>query len=810
MKRFEAISRMMIAALVGGCPLAAQTVSSFRVAATNPAVVFRVDGTEYKGAASFLWPLGSKHILEFPADIDGIQTNGAGTRFRFLSWMDSGGLASSASQTAITVSAHPQVTSFTLNVSTEYRVLVRGFNEFPGVDGTSPTVSPATCGSPGNSVPVEFRPGVFLVNGVCYWGSVQLWLPEGEVRLNAYPFPGFVFVGWATDTGSASAFLNSVRIVQPTVLYPRFSPAKRVSFRTDPPGLKVRVDRAEIPTYESGICVRGGELPPSIPPLGLAPLCQGEFDFLPGSSHLIGAPSPQLDKIGTSWVFEGFSNGMGDNSIYTAPNSVWPPETIVARFSRGVGVSFATQPPGLKLTVNGRDNWPALHFTFPAGTKQTFSAAGEQEFRGRKYVFKRWSNGGPASQELTVPESTAGTVQLTAEYDLLSQLVVLSNPFGTDLTVDGSPCGTPCRVDRAEGTEVRLSAPERNELSGVHRMEFVSWNDGATRERTFKLTGANPSTLTMNYQTSFKLVAAADPPEGARFTIEPASPDGFYPADTFLSITAGDQPGFRFRRWDYDLSGTSRTSTLLMSRPRTVVARFDPVPFVAPAGIRNAAGETPGGLLAPGSLITIFGANLASGYEVGPASPLSQALSGVSVTVGNRILPLMFVSPEQINAQLPRDLAPGEHTLLVKRVGQQDVSGKFVVAECAPGLFGTSFDSRTFALARHEDGSLITPESPARRGETVTVFGTGFGRYIYNAPEGFALPPSPAYSLEHQVEVEASGARPPTKWAGGASGLVGMDVVRFVVDEEMSSSAGLALKVRINGHESNTVLLPVE
>ena len=97
----------------------------------------------------------------------------------------------------------------------------------------------------------------------------------------------------------------------------------------------------------------------------------------------------------------------------------------------------------------------------------------------------------------------------------------------------------------------------------------------------------------------------------------------------------------------------------------------------------------------------MFGSELAPYLELGPTNPLTQALAGVSLTVGNRILPLMFVSPEQINAQLPRDLDPGEYTLRVIRVGQAPIDGKFTVAAGAPGLFSYRQDDHDYAIAYH-------------------------------------------------------------------------------------------------------------
>ena len=73
----------------------------------------------------------------------------------------------------------------------------------------------------------------------------------------------------------------------------------------------------------------------------------------------------------------------------------------------------------------------------------------------------------------------------------------------------------------------------------------------------------------------------------------------------------------------------------------------------------NAAGTTPQTGVAPGGIVSIFGVNLATDTLVAPDGMLPQTLGGLTVRVGDRLLPLFFVSPQQINAQVPDDMATG-------------------------------------------------------------------------------------------------------------------------------------------------------
>ena len=70
-------------------------------------------------------------------------------------------------------------------------------------------------------------------------------------------------------------------------------------------------------------------------------------------------------------------------------------------------------------------------------------------------------------------------------------------------------------------------------------------------------------------------------------------------------------------------------------------------------GIVNGASFVPGQAIAPGSLFSIFGTQLAAAPAGADTIPLSTSLSNVSVSFNGVPAPILFVSSGQINAQLP-------------------------------------------------------------------------------------------------------------------------------------------------------------
>ena len=300
--------------------------------------------------------------------------------------------------------------------------------------------------------------------------------------------------------------------------------------------------------------------------------------------------------------------------------------------------------------------------------------------------------------------------------------------------------------------------------------------------------------ISANYQTMNCLSTAANPAGSASWSVQPGSPDGYYASQTTVSISVAALPGYRFHGWSGDLSGSVPSGAVAMNVPRSVTALFDAVATIAPTGVQNGAGSTPQTGVAPGSVISIFGSNLASAVVTGPGNPLAQTLSGTVVQVANRMLPLFFVSPAQINAELPADLALGPQTLTVSAQGQPNVNASFTAVRDAPGLFEQAVNGQSFAVAVHADGSAVTAGSPARRGELLTVYGTGFGPTDPVRPVGFAVPQTPPFVLLDAASVLVGDAVIPAENAFAEPGSVAVDVVQFRLGDGAPSATNAPLR----------------
>jgi hypothetical protein len=124
------------------------------------------------------------------------------------------------------------------------------------------------------------------------------------------------------------------------------------------------------------------------------------------------------------------------------------------------------------------------------------------------------------------------------------------------MSVDNSTCGTPCQIQRPLGTAVSINAPAQSVTGYGTRQDFLRWSDGASASRTVKA-GMNTTALVASFRSMRQMIAVSDPDQGAKITFDPPSPDGFYDVNSQVTVTLTPQPGYRFDRWEGDLSGSS-------------------------------------------------------------------------------------------------------------------------------------------------------------------------------------------------------------------------------------------------------------
>jgi len=224
-------------------------------------------------------------------------------------------------------------------------------------------------------------------------------------------------------------------------------------------------------------------------------------------------------------------------------------------------------------------------------------------------------------------------------------------------------------------------------------------------------------------------------------------------------------------------------------------------PTIAPGGVVPI--DSPVNTVMPGSWISIYGTNLANATASWNGDfPIS--LGGVSVTIDSKPAYLWFVSPTQINLQVPDDSATGPVSVVVQTPAGTATS-TVTLAPVAPAflLFNAKYPAAIVPTSGAGNsgsgydyigpaGGLPFPSRPVKAGEILLLFGVGFG------------PTTPAVPAGQLFSGAASCVTLPTVTIGGVqaivsfAGLVGAGLYQFDVvvpnagggDKPLLASAG--------------------
>lgn len=179
-------------------------------------------------------------------------------------------------------------------------------------------------------------------------------------------------------------------------------------------------------------------------------------------------------------------------------------------------------------------------------------------------------------------------------------------------------------------------------------------------------------------------------------------------------------------------------------------------------GVRNAATFDRG--VVSGSWATLLGVNLSNSTRgwsdsdfTGTTLPTS--LDGVNVTIDGKPAPVAYISPTQINAQIPSDIKPGWVTVAVTNNGVSTTNILTWVTDYAPGAFTYTQDGVTFASAIRANGSQVIPTFPAKPGDVLIIYASGIEPSVAGVP-------APSNHPAGDVEVQIGGQTATVQYAG--------------------------------------------
>jgi uncharacterized protein (TIGR03437 family) len=241
------------------------------------------------------------------------------------------------------------------------------------------------------------------------------------------------------------------------------------------------------------------------------------------------------------------------------------------------------------------------------------------------------------------------------------------------------------------------------------------------------------------------------------------------------------------------------------------VAASGQTPVVSPGGVLNSASFDKTVPVAPGSLISIFGSNLASTTAVADSVPLSTELGNVSVTINGVAAPIHDISHQasfdQLNVQLPFQTLPGTAQLVVTNNHQSSASTPFQVGPFSPGIFVFNAASgQQIAIAvNNADASLAAPAGsipglathPAKAGDVLIIYADGLGAVTPPIKDGAASTDT-VRNTDTKPVVMVGGMSVQVLFSG-LSTFVGVNQINIQLPSGTPTGSAVPIQIQVGG-----------
>lgn len=234
---------------------------------------------------------------------------------------------------------------------------------------------------------------------------------------------------------------------------------------------------------------------------------------------------------------------------------------------------------------------------------------------------------------------------------------------------------------------------------------------------------------------------------------------------------------------------------------------FDTTPAIRTSlGVISASAFGAFNSIAPGTWIEIYGSHLATNPPArtwggadfnGINAPTT--LGGTTVTIGGQQAFIDYVNPAQINAQVPSGVGLGQQPVVVRTEGGSSTAYTIQVNPIQPGLLAPlvfQLSGRQYVVAVYPDGvtyvlppgvTNAVPTKRARPGDTILLYGVGFGPVTPNIPAGQIV--QQTNTLQSPFQVSFGGTPAQVSYYGLTPTFVGLYQFNVIVPNVAASDA---------------------
>jgi uncharacterized protein (TIGR03437 family) len=268
-----------------------------------------------------------------------------------------------------------------------------------------------------------------------------------------------------------------------------------------------------------------------------------------------------------------------------------------------------------------------------------------------------------------------------------------------------------------------------------------------------------------------------------------------------------------------DVSGNLFIADTDWGRIREAPAPVPP-PSVPANGVTDGAGFS--ARISGGGIGSIFGTNLAAGTTLASSVPLPTKLAGTTVMMNGIAVPLFFVSPGQINFQVPWEMLSSPiATLTVTTAGGTSPPVTLILLPAAPGIFtiNTANSAKQGVIQIANTTTFVAPvgaipsadSRPATTGDNLTIYCSGLGTVTKTPPSGSAAGSGNALSnVQEPVSVTIGGKSALFQFAGLSPGYVGLYQVNVQLPAGVAPGTAVPVIVTTANLNSNTATIAVQ
>ena len=319
---------------------------------------------------------------------------------------------------------------------------------------------------------------------------------------------------------------------------------------------------------------------------------------------------------------------------------------------------------------------------------------------------------------------------------------------------------------------------------------------------TLETASGTPSGFAFVDQAGFRTTAAASTSPGVIERVD-ATQAASSKATAMVEAPLVPTTIWPFTRTLAPLADQSAVIALTVSGFTVLPWNYDAA--VAPPQINSVVNAADGTKpVAPGGLISIYGQQMSPVNIATQQIPLPTALGESCLTVNGIAVPMLFVSAQQINGQLPAN-ANGNATMTLYTPGGISNSFYFSISPTAPSIFRSGTAGPETGLAtifRNDNGQLITPTNPIHPGDIIVIYATGMGRTSPFVDSGMPALANPLSNTVIAATVTLGGVPLNVLYAGLVPGEVGVYQVNALVPSGVPQGMEIPLVVAQAGNST--------